>query len=248
MGPKKTAKGFLIGLQYYIFVPEISTADIVFMQKIIFKPCRHLNIKNIIFDLGGVIINIDYKLTLDAFKKIGFADFDSVFSQAQQLGVFDLLDKGLVSHEDFRSYIRNISGKPLTNNQIDGAWNAMLLDFPIKRLKLLESIKQQYRTFLLSNTNQIHCDVYTKDLQNTYGVKDLSHFFEKVYLSHEIHLRKPDSEAFMLILNENNLKPEETLFIDDTEQHIEGAKKVGIITHYLRLKDGETIENLFEIE
>lgn len=248
MGPKKTAKGFLIGLQYYIFVPEISTADIVFMQKIIFKPCRHLNIKNIIFDLGGVIINIDYHLTIDAFKKIGFDDFDSVFSQAQQLGVFDLLDKGLVSHEDFRSYIRNISGKPLTNNQIDGAWNAMLLDFPIKRLKLLESIKQQYRTFLLSNTNQIHCDVYTKDLQNTYGVKDLSHFFEKVYLSHEIHMRKPDSEAFMLILNENNLKPEETLFIDDTEQHIEGAKKVGIITHYLRLKDGEAIENLFEVE
>ncbi len=248
MGPKKTAKGFLIGLQYYIFVPEISTADIVFMKKIIFKPYRHLNIKNIIFDLGGVIINIDYHLTIDAFKKIGFDDFDSVFSQAQQLGVFDLLDKGLVSHEDFRSYIRNISGKPLTNNQIDGAWNAMLLDFPIKRLKLLESIKQQYRTFLLSNTNQIHCDVYTKDLQNTYGVKDLSHFFEKVYLSHEIHMRKPDSEAFMLILNENNLKPEETLFIDDTEQHIEGAKKVGIITHYLRLKDGEAIENLFEVE
>jgi len=248
MGPKKTAKGFLIGLQYYIFVPEISTADIVFMQKIIFKPYRHLNIKNIIFDLGGVIINIDYHLTIDAFKKIGFADFDSVFSQAQQLGVFDLLDKGLVSHEDFRSYIRNISGKPLTNNQIDGAWNAMLLDFPVERLKLLESIKQQYRTFLLSNTNQIHCEVYTKDLQNTYGVNNLSHFFEKVYLSHEIHMRKPDSEAFMLILNENNLKPEETLFIDDTEQHIEGAKKVGIITHYLRLKDGETIENLFTLE
>lgn len=248
MGPKKTAKGFLIGLQYYIFVPEISTADIVFMQKIIFKPYRHLNIKNIIFDLGGVIINIDYHLTIDAFKKIGFDDFESVFSQAQQLGVFDLLDKGLVSHEDFRSYIRNLSSKTLTNNQIDDAWNAMLLDFPIERLKLLEKIKKQYRTFLLSNTNQIHCDVYTKDLQNTYGVNDLSHFFEKVYLSHEIHMRKPDSEAFMLILNENNLKPEETLFIDDTEQHIEGAKKVGIITHYLRLKNGETIENLFEVE
>lgn len=248
MGPKKTRKGFLIGLQYYIFVPEISTADNVFMQKIIFKPYRHLNIKNIIFDLGGVIINIDYHLTIDAFKKIGFDDFESVFSQAQQLGVFDLLDKGLVSHEDFRSYIRNLSSKTLTNNQIDDAWNAMLLDFPIERLKLLEKIKKQYRTFLLSNTNQIHCDVYTKDLQNTYGVNDLSHFFEKVYLSHEIHMRKPDSETFMLILNDNNLKPEETLFIDDTEQHIEGAKKVGIITHYLRLKEGETIENLFEVE
>ncbi len=248
MGPKKTAKGFLIGLQYYIFVPENSTANIFFMQKIIFKPYRHLNIKNIIFDLGGVIINIDYHLTIDAFKKIGFDNFDSAFSQAQQLGVFDQLDKGLVSHIEFRNYIRNLSCKPLTDNQIDTAWNAMLLDFPIERLKLLESIKLQYRTFLLSNTNQIHCDVYTKDLQKAYSGKDLSHFFERVYLSHEMHMRKPDSEAFMLILNENNLKPEETLFIDDTEQHIEGAKKVGLHTHYLNLKEGETIEKLFEIK
>ena len=218
------------------------------MQKIIFKPYRHLNIKNIIFDLGGVIINIDYHLTIEAFKKLGFNNFDTVFTQASQLGIFDQLDKGLVSHEEFRNYIRELSGIPLNNNQIDEAWNAMLLDFPVERLSLLEKIRDQYRTFLLSNTNQMHCEVYTKDLQATYGVKDLSHFFEKAYLSHEIGMRKPDREAFMLILNENNLKPEETLFIDDTEQHIEGAKKVGINTYYLRLKEGEAIEKLFVTE
>lgn len=245
MGPKKNRKGFLIGLQYYIFVPEISTADNVFMQKIIFKPYRHLNIKNIIFDLGGVIINIDYHLTIDAFKKIGFRNFDSVFTQASQLGIFDQLDKGLITPDEFRSKIRKFSENSYSDKQLDEAWNAMLLDFPIERLKLLEKIKQHYRTFLLSNTNQIHCEIYTKDLQNTYGVNDLSHFFEKVYLSHEIHMRKPDSEAFMLILNENNLKPEETLFIDDTMQHIEGAKKVGLISHFLNLKEGETIDKLF---
>lgn len=248
MGPKKTTKGFLIGLQYYIFVPENSTANLFFMQKIIFKPCRHLNIKNIIFDLGGVIINIDYHLTIDAFKKIGFNNIDSLFSKSNQLGIFDLLEKGLLSPDEFRAEIRNSFENSLTDAQIDEAWNAMLLDFPVERLRLLDKIKNQYRTFLLSNTNQIHYEAYTKDLQMTYEVKDLSHFFEKVYLSHELKIRKPDREVFQIILDENNIKPEETLFIDDTEQHIEGAKKVGLITHHLKLKEGETIEKLFFIE
>ncbi len=247
MGPKKTAKGFLIGLQYYIFVPEISTADNVFMQKIIFLPYRHMNIKNIIFDLGGVILNIDYHLTIDAFIKLGFENFDEVFTQAKQTGIFDQLDKGLVSPVEFRNGVRELAGKPFTDAQIDDAWNVLLLDFPVHRLKLLEQIRDQYRTFLLSNTNQIHCEVYTHDLHNVYGVKDLSHFFEKVYYSHQIHLRKPDKEAYQIILDQNNLTPEETLFIDDTEQHIEGAKLVGINTYHLKLKEGETIEGLFRM-
>jgi len=247
MGPKKTAKGFLIGLQYYIFVPENSTADIIFMQKLTFLPYRHMNIKNIIFDLGGVILNIDYHLTIDAFVKLGFEDFDAVFTQAKQTGIFDKLDKGLVSPEEFRNGVRELSGKPFTDTQIDDAWNTLLLDFPIERLKLLEKIRDQYRTFLLSNTNQIHCDVYSNDLYRVYGVNDLSHFFEKVYYSHQIHMRKPDKEAYQLILEENKLNPEETLFIDDTEQHIEGAKAVGINAYHLKLKDGETIEELFKI-
>ncbi|RPH31170.1 MAG: HAD family phosphatase [Bacteroidales bacterium] len=245
MGPKKTTKGFLIGLQYYIFVPEISTADNVFMQKITFLPYRHLNIKNIIFDLGGVILNIDYHLTIDAFKKLGFENFDEIFTQAKQMGIFDQLDKGLVTPDKFRDGVRELSGKPFTNQQIDEAWNAMLLNFPVHRLELIEKIHTQYRTFLLSNTNQIHYEVYNNDLYNVYGVRDLSHFFEKVYYSHQIHMRKPDREAFQIILDENNLNAEETLFIDDTEQHIVGAKVLGINTYHLNLKEGEAIERLF---
>lgn len=247
MGPKKTANGFLIGLQYYIFVPENSTADIVFMQKITFLPYRHLNIKNIIFDLGGVILNIDYHLTIDAFIKLGFENFDAVFTQAKQTGIFDKLDKGLVSPEEFRNGVRELAGKPFSNEQIDYAWNAMLLDFPPHRLKLLEQVNAQYRTFLLSNTNQIHIDVYNQILFNTFGVKDLSHFFEKEYYSHEVHMRKPDAEVYELILKQNGLKKEETLFIDDTEQHIEGARAVGLYAYHLKLKEGETIDGLFKV-
>lgn len=245
MGPKKTAKGFLIGLQYYIFVPENSTADNVFMQKITFLPCRHLNIKNIIFDLGGVILNIDFELTIDAFKKLGFENFDELFSQAKQSGIFDKLDKGLVTPKEFRDGVRELAGKPFTDEQIDCAWNELLLDFPYNRLKLLDQIKTQYRTFLLSNTNQIHFDVYNQTLFNTFGVKNLSHFFEKEYYSFALHMRKPDAEIYELILNQNGLNAEETLFIDDTEQHIIGAKAVGINAYHLNLKKGEAIEKLF---
>lgn len=217
------------------------------MQKLTFIPCKHLDIKNIIFDLGGVILNIDYHLTIDAFKKIGFENFDEVFTQAKQTGVFDQLDKGVITPNEFRIGVRELAGKPLTDQQIDDAWNAMLLDFPTHRLKLLEQVHSNYRTFLLSNTNQIHIDVYNQILFNTFGVKDLSHFFEKEYYSHVIHMRKPDAEVYEYILNQNGLKKEETLFIDDTEQHIVGAQKVGINAYHLKLRDGETIEGLFRL-
>jgi len=122
----------------------------------------------------------------------------------------------------------------------------MLLDFPTHRLNLLEEVHTNYRTFLLSNTNQVHIEVYNKILFNAFGVKDLSHFFEKEYYSHVIHMRKPDAEVYEYILNQNGLNKEETLFIDDTEQHIIGAKAVGINSYHLNLKFGETIEGLFQ--
>jgi glucose-1-phosphatase len=245
MGPKKIVNDFLIGLQYYIFVPENSTANLSFMQNFTFLPYKHFVIKNIIFDLGGVILNIDYQLTIDAFKRLGFYNFDAVFTQAKQTGIFDKLDKGLITPMEFRDGVRELAGKSYTNEQIDDAWNAMLLDFPVHRLKLLEKVHAQYRTFLLSNTNQIHIDVYNQILLKTFGVKDLSHFFEKEYYSHVIHMRKPDAEIFEFILNQNGLNAEETLFIDDTEQHVVGARKMGINAYHLKLKDGENLENLF---
>lgn len=216
------------------------------MKKLVFLPFKNHNIKNIIFDLGGVILNIDYHLTINEFKKLGFDNFDTLFTQASQTGIFDKLDKGLVTPAEFRNGVREVAGKPFTDAQIDYAWNAMLLDFPTHRLKLLEQVKSQYRTFLLSNTNQIHIEVYNQILFNTFGVKDLSRFFEKEYYSHVIHMRKPDAEVYEFILNQNGLKAEETLFIDDSEQHVIGARSVGINAYHLNLKLGESIENLFK--
>jgi putative hydrolase of the HAD superfamily len=215
------------------------------MSKPIFTPFAHHNIKNIIFDLGGVILNIDYHLTIDAYKNLGITNFESMFTQAQQVGLFDQLDKGLVTPAQFRDGLREISGLTLTDQQIDNAWNAMLLDFQPSKLNVLKGVKGHYRTFLLSNTNAIHIDEYNKILHNTFGFENLSVFFDKEYYSHLIHMRKPDAEAFEIILKENSLNPGETLFIDDTLQHVEGARKLGILAYHLNIPAGERIENLF---
>lgn len=217
------------------------------MTKPIFLPQPTKNIKNIIFDLGGVILDIDYNLTINAFKTLGVSNIDSLFGQVQQIDLFDQLDKGLISPAEFRNGVRHISKLPLSNAEIDMAWNAMLLSFTAERLELLNTVGKHYRTFLLSNTNAIHMTEYNKTLLNAHGAESMCVYFEKAYYSHIIHKRKPDAEAFEIILHENSIKPNQTLFIDDTLQHIEGAKKLGIFTHHLDVANGEHINQLFSV-
>jgi len=201
--------------------------------------------KNIIFDLGGVIINIDYSLTTQAFDRLGLPNFDSLFSQAKQNQLFDLYEKGLVPSSDFRNEVRKYLGKPLEDVIIDDAWNAMLLDVPAERLQLLKKAKLNYKTFLLSNTNDIHIETFNSYLQKNFGIADLSGHFDKLYLSYKVGMRKPDKEIFELVLTENDLKPHETLFIDDSVQHVEAAKKLNIQAYLLDVKK-ESIIDLFE--
>ncbi len=202
------------------------------------------NYKNIIFDLGGVILNIDYSLTVDEFAELGITDFRHLFSQAKQSGLFDLMDKGKVSPADFRAEIKKHLKSPVEDYRIDEAWNAMLLNLPKERLELLKRIKTTHRTFLVSNTNEIHINTFHDYLQKNFGIPDLSGYFEKIYLSYKIGMRKPDAEIFKLVLEENHLLPHETLFIDDSVQHIEGAKKLGIET-YLLDTTKESITDIF---
>lgn len=199
--------------------------------------------KNIIFDLGGVIINIDYTLAAKAFEKLGVENFDALYSQAHQSNLFDLFEKGKISAAEFRNEIRTRCNKNLSEQQIDTAWNAMLLDLPEERLKLLASLKKTHRLFLLSNTNEIHMAFINNYLQKTYGIPDLSGCFEKMYLSYEVGMRKPDAEIFEFVLSQNKLDPSQTLFIEDSIQHIETAKRLSIQTHWLQ--KGESVLDLF---
>ena len=190
------------------------------------------NIKSIIFDLGGVLLNISYQNTIDKFKKLGIDNSSSFYSKKEQNNIFNHFECGEITGEKF---VREIQ-KHCNNSapkQILSAWNAMLLDLPKNRINLLNSLKEKYQIFLLSNTNEIHINKF----QNIMGEKEYHKFyslFNKVYYSHEIGFRKPNVESFHLVLDKNNLKAKEVLFIDDSPQHIEGAKKLGIQTYHLQ--------------
>jgi FMN phosphatase YigB (HAD superfamily) len=187
-------------------------------------------IKNIIFDLGGVIINLDMKATRDAFIALGAENFDTIYTQAGQTGIFDRFDKGEITPAEFRNELRKHIPRKVTDEEIDGAWDAMLLDVPKAKLELLSHLGKKYRLFLLSNTNVIHVKNFSAELQRVHGTPDFSPYFEKWYYSCNIGMRKPDAEIFEFVLNENHLKAEETLFIDDSVQHIQGASLLGIQT------------------
>src|ERR1043165_9965468 len=198
--------------------------------------------KNLIFDFGGVIINIDYDLLIKSFSLIGLPHFEEYFSQANQRTLFDDYEKGKISSEEFRKKLKEHVKDGTSDEQIDAAWNSMILDLPKDRLDLLLKLKTTHRTFLLSNTNEIHIEFIYSYLQKTYGIKDLSAYFERVYLSYEMGMRKPDGEIFEKVLNDNTLDPAETLFIDDSAQHINAAHQLGIPTYLLDVKKESIID------
>lgn len=202
-------------------------------------------IRNVIFDLGGVIINLDYSKTRAAFIALGVRDFDAIYSQSQQSGFFDGLDKGIISPAEFRNEIRKHISHAVSDDAIDEAWNAMLLDVPSEKIELLKKLKEKYNLFLLSNTNVIHVKSFSAQLMRVYGTPDFSPYFTKWYYSCDIRMRKPDAEIFYHVLRENNLKAEETLFIDDSIQHIRGAESCGINTIFL--EKGESLQEKLEV-
>jgi len=199
----------------------------------------------LIFDFGGVIINIDYNLSVKAFEKLGFNGFDNWYSQAEQHKLFDDLETGKIGADGFYNEVRRISKLDITNNQIEEAWNALLLNLPEQIISILEKLSQSHQLFLLSNTNEIHANSFSNQIENMYGWNNFKNLFEKVYLSHEINLRKPNLDIFEFVINTHQLNTNRTLFIDDSKQHIDGAIKAGIDAYFLDVKKGESILGLF---
>ena len=191
-------------------------------------------IKNIIFDLGGVILNINYELTSKSFENLGGFEFENLYSQAKQKNIFNQLETGEISPSIFRSELKKLMGFNVSDEKFDQSWNAMLLDLPIKRLELIKSLGFSYNTFLLSNTNEIHIKAFKQIINEKIGYSNFVSCFKKCYYSSEIGLRKPNLACFNYVLKQNNLIAQETLFIDDSIQHIEGAKKAGLKTYHLK--------------
>jgi FMN phosphatase YigB (HAD superfamily) len=192
--------------------------------------------ETIIFDLGGVLVDIDYQATSKAFENLGVTDFDLHYNQFQQNSLFDKFETGKISSQFFINKLMDVVPKGITPNQVVASWNAMIGYFPFKKLDVLKRIRQTHKQILLSNTNEIHMPIVYKNWNKISDIP-LNDLFDQVYLSFEIGKRKPDVETFLWVIQENKLIPENTLFIDDSPQHIEGAKSAGIKTHYYQSEE-----------
>ncbi|AMP99834.1 Haloacid dehalogenase [Pedobacter cryoconitis] len=188
-------------------------------------------IKNIIFDYGNVIFEIDFRITQESLKQLGIPNIETFFGHSGHHNLFNELETGAITPAQFRDGIREIAqNSELTDQQIDAAWNSLLIGVLPETHNVLLEAKKNYRTFLLSNTNQIHYDYIMDYLQKEHNVPNNDHLFEKTYYSQLMKFRKPHVEIFEQVIKENNLNPAETLFIDDTPGHLEGAKKAGLQT------------------
>lgn len=201
------------------------------------------NVSNIIFDLGGVIMDIDVKQTTNAFTKMGMRNIGDYFGHGFAASFFKDHEMGKISDEAFIQKIREeIKLENITDDDVVNAWNALLLRFPPERISLLDGIRKKYRIFLYSNTNGIHHQRFMQIYRETFPGRGLNDHFEKAYYSHVLGHRKPDTTGFEAIVRENGLDSAETLFVDDALMNVEGAIKAGLKGLYL--PPGMTINDI----
>ena len=199
-------------------------------------------IRNIIFDYGNVIFTIDFNRAQHSFTELGVKNVEHFFSHKGHDSLFDQFEQGLISSSEFRDCIRKVTGiESLSDAEIDQAWNSLLIGVPEPNHDLLLKVKEKYRTFLLSNNNEIHYNWIMDYLQREHRLDSNAVFFEKDYYSHLMKMRKPNREIFEFVMRENNLNPIETLFIDDSPQHLKTADMLGLKTHLLTAD--ETLES-----
>ncbi|TAE38348.1 MAG: HAD family phosphatase [Runella slithyformis] len=188
-------------------------------------------IKNIIFDLGDVIHNIDMPRAAINFAKLSGKSTDEVVALFQQHQVFRQLETGILSEAAFRDYLRQILACPhLSDAVVDMAWNSLLLDAPPARVARVQELAQQYRVFLLSNTSSIHIAEVNQIMNRTSGIEKLHDLFEITFLSYEMGLMKPDPAIYLRVLEEGGMLASETLFLDDNADNIKSAQSLGIQT------------------
>jgi FMN phosphatase YigB (HAD superfamily) len=186
----------------------------------------------IIFDLGGVIYDIDYQRTIDAFIALGADPQKVMYSQAAQSGLFDDYETGKISSETFIDSLQREMPSGISRRQIQDAWNAILVGQPAHRLEFLKEIRKQIPIFLLSNTNALHIEFIYDQLHKEFNVSGYAPFFDEVFLSYELGLRKPHVETFQEVIRRTGVNPATTLFIDDSPQHLVGAQEAGLQTYH----------------
>jgi putative hydrolase of the HAD superfamily len=191
------------------------------------------NIRNIIFDLGGIFLNLDYQLTAQAFRRLGVTQYDELFSQHHANPLFEQLETGRISNESFFQAIRDLTKLALTDEQITLAWNAMMLDMPPDRINWLQAVAKHYEVYLFSNTNAIHYECFEAICRRDLGNIQFNALFRFAGYSHQLGFRKPATDSFRQLLFNLQLNASNTLFIDDTPGNITGAQAAGLNTLFL---------------
>ncbi len=200
-------------------------------------------IRNIIFDLGGVLLNIDPRKTIEAFGMLGMEQLVGDKGLSYDHEIFYRMEQGQITPEEFRNGVRELISVEVTDEQIDAAWTAMLLDFPANRVQLVRNLRKDYKIYLFSNTNAIHVAKYHSDFRKLHGF-EVSSLFEIDFYSNVIGFRKPSPESFREIIRLSEIKPEESIFIDDSLLNVEAAIASGLKGFWL--EPGQKIEEVFQ--
>ena len=203
-----------------------------------------INIKNIIFDLGKVLLNLDFNASIVAFQKLGLKNDVLDNKHAYSDPVFYELEVGKVTPSEFCNRVRKVLNNPdATDSQIEDAWYSMILDIPASRVKVVQELSKNFNVYLFSNTNKIHIERLHRAFKAEHGI-DFPSLFVKDFYSHEIHERKPDISSYKKVIELSGINPEEAIFIDDLEKHIIGAQQSGLKTFWLK----EGIEQTYVFE
>ncbi|ADQ16096.1 HAD-superfamily hydrolase, subfamily IA, variant 3 [Leadbetterella byssophila DSM 17132] len=184
--------------------------------------------KAVVFDFGNVIIPIDLERTFQAFADLTFKSKERIKELFAQAELFKKYETGFYSDDEFRDVVRQTLSYPLNDQEIDEAWNALLLEIPKERIDYLERLKFDIPIYLLSNTNSLHIEYCQQYFRQAFGIANFTKLFEKAFLSYEMGLWKPDYAIYHQVINEIGVKPEEILFLDDNPDNVEAANEVGI--------------------
>lgn len=201
-------------------------------------------IEHLILDLGGVIVNIDVSRTAALFSRMGMEGMSPGHITSVAYSFLEKYETGMIPDTAFRDGIRKAAGNDIPDIEIDRAWNSMITGIPQGMIRLLRNLGQKFRMSVLSNTNPLHMAYFNRMLRETEGVSGLNELFDSVFLSHEMHLRKPDPAVFEHVLAATGIMPEKTLYIDDSIEHTESAVRLGIRT--IHLGPGHTLLDLFD--
>lgn len=184
-------------------------------------------LKCIIFDLGGVIVDLDWNKCVQSFDEIGILHMDKFISTTLQKDFILDFELGLISEEKFRNGLRQFATKEVTDKEINTAWNSLLVGISPKKLEMLKKLKTHYKIYLLSNTNSISFGYCLNNFFNVNG-HSIDEYFDKCYLSFQLHHAKPSPEIFEAVLKDSGMKPNECLFLDDADRNIKQAEKLGL--------------------